>query len=89
MDDTRFLWIKRRAEKLWRDAGEPISRDLDFWLEAEREHDFGHKGLLCILNPGECPCQSEQPTTGGGHVAVCTRPLDVQCSNRASNFTRK
>ncbi|QOZ71709.1 DUF2934 domain-containing protein [Bradyrhizobium arachidis] len=26
-----------RARELWEHAGRPVGRDLDFWLEAERE----------------------------------------------------
>ena len=29
--------IKAFAKKLWRDAGSPSGKDLDFWLEAERQ----------------------------------------------------
>ena len=29
--------IKARAYKLWEQAGRPAGRDLEFWLEAERE----------------------------------------------------
>ena len=29
--------IRRRAKALWEQAGRPTGRDLEFWLEAERE----------------------------------------------------
>ena len=29
--------IRRRAKQLWEQAGRPTGRDLEFWLEAERE----------------------------------------------------
>ncbi|MGY3342701.1 MULTISPECIES: DUF2934 domain-containing protein [unclassified Bradyrhizobium] len=29
--------IKMRAQELWEHAGRPVGRDLDFWLQAERE----------------------------------------------------
>ncbi|MGY3342017.1 MULTISPECIES: DUF2934 domain-containing protein [unclassified Bradyrhizobium] len=29
--------IETRAHELWEQAGSPAGRDLDFWLEAERE----------------------------------------------------
>jgi len=29
--------IRMRAQHLWEHAGRPAGRDLDFWLEAERE----------------------------------------------------
>ncbi|WP_342738993.1 DUF2934 domain-containing protein [Bradyrhizobium sp. B117] len=34
---TRDQQIKMRAHELWEHAGRPAGRDLDFWLEAERE----------------------------------------------------
>ena len=34
---TRDRQIKMRAHELWERAGRPAGRDLDFWLEAERE----------------------------------------------------
>jgi hypothetical protein len=40
----RRLWglmrrprIRARAYELWEEAGRPIGRDLEFWLEAERQ----------------------------------------------------
>jgi hypothetical protein len=29
--------IRARARQLWEQAGRPVGRDLDFWLQAERE----------------------------------------------------
>ena len=29
--------VRARARQLWEDAGRPAGRDLDFWLQAERE----------------------------------------------------
>ncbi|MGY4623863.1 DUF2934 domain-containing protein [Bradyrhizobium sp. USDA 4486] len=29
--------IRRRAHELWQGAGQPVGRDLEFWLRAERE----------------------------------------------------
>ncbi|WP_338695808.1 MULTISPECIES: DUF2934 domain-containing protein [unclassified Bradyrhizobium] len=29
--------IRARARQLWQEAGRPAGRDLDFWLQAERE----------------------------------------------------
>ena len=87
-NELRYRWIEMRAAKLWTDAGKPDGKDLEFWLAAGIEHDHGYKGQLCILCPGECPYQVEQPTNGGRHVALCTRPLDNRCSNRASNFNK-
>jgi Protein of unknown function (DUF2934) len=29
--------IRRRAKELWEQAGRPTGRDLEFWLQAERE----------------------------------------------------
>ncbi|UGY25475.1 MULTISPECIES: DUF2934 domain-containing protein [Bradyrhizobium] len=29
--------IRARARQLWQEAGRPTGRDLDFWLQAERE----------------------------------------------------
>jgi hypothetical protein len=29
--------IRRRARQLWEESGRPSGRDLEFWLEAERE----------------------------------------------------
>ncbi|MBR1120865.1 DUF2934 domain-containing protein [Bradyrhizobium lablabi] len=41
---SRLLWrdraheaIQRRARELWEQAGRPTGRDLEFWLQAERE----------------------------------------------------
>jgi hypothetical protein len=34
---SRFRQIKARAYELWEQAGRPADRDLEFWLEAERE----------------------------------------------------
>ncbi|MCA1552268.1 DUF2934 domain-containing protein [Bradyrhizobium sp. BRP19] len=34
---TRDREIKMRARELWEHAGRPVGRDVDFWLEAERE----------------------------------------------------
>ena len=28
---------RRRAHELWQEAGQPVGRDLEFWLRAERE----------------------------------------------------
>jgi hypothetical protein len=39
--------IRRRARALWEESGRPSGRDLDFWLQAEREfqeaEDFAKK----------------------------------------------
>lgn len=61
----KHTWISKRAEKLWQLAGEPTNKDLDFWLEAEKEYN------ICVLSPGSCPFQRIQPTTGGRHIAIC------------------
>ncbi|SED11023.1 Protein of unknown function [Bradyrhizobium erythrophlei] len=29
--------VRARARQLWEEAGRPADRDLDFWLQAERE----------------------------------------------------
>lgn len=29
--------IRARARQLWEEAGQPAGRDMDFWLQAERE----------------------------------------------------
>ena len=36
--------IEKRAHELWQDAGRPAGRDLDFWLQAEREIRGRSKG---------------------------------------------
>jgi hypothetical protein len=87
-DELRQSWIEERAYGLWREAGSPQGRDVEFWLEAEREHDHCWKGQLCVLSPGQCPYQTEQPATGDGHVALCTRPYDFHCRFRAAELTR-
>jgi hypothetical protein len=86
-DELRQKWIEERAYALWREAGSPQGRDLEFWLEAEWEHDQAWKGQLCVLSPGRCPYQTEQPTTGGGHVALCTRP-DDRCRYLAAQLNK-
>lgn len=73
--------IAIRAEQLWREAGEPKGRALEFWVKAEKEAAAGD---ICILSPGQCKHQSVEPTTGGRHVAHCTKPGG--CRNRASNY---
>ena len=32
--------IARIAQKKWKKAGRPEGRDLEFWLEAEKEYDW-------------------------------------------------
>jgi hypothetical protein len=81
--ELRHKWIEVRAHELWHKAGRPPGRDLAFWMAAEEEHDRYWKGQLCVLSPDQCPFQVEQPTTGGGHVAMCTRPDDAHCWYRA------
>ncbi len=33
--------ITQRAHQLWEEAGQPVGRDLDIWLEAERQAAAG------------------------------------------------
>lgn len=35
--------VRARAYELWEQAGRPIDRDLDFWLEAERQIEDEHE----------------------------------------------
>jgi hypothetical protein len=35
--DERQEQIRRRAYELWEEAGSPTGREMDFWLQAERE----------------------------------------------------
>jgi hypothetical protein len=35
--------IRARAHELWEENGRPAGRDLDFWLQAEREIQDGNK----------------------------------------------
>jgi CBS domain-containing protein len=34
----------------------------------------GDRAVMCTLSDGSCPFQVAQPTTGGRHTALCTRP---------------
>lgn len=36
--------VRARAYELWEQAGRPADRDLDFWLEAERQIEDEHDG---------------------------------------------
>lgn len=40
MDDREQL-IRRRAHELWENEGKPEGREMDFWLQAEREVSGG------------------------------------------------
>ena len=35
--DEREEQIRRRAHELWKQEGKPEGREMDFWLQAERE----------------------------------------------------
>jgi hypothetical protein len=37
MDEELRRRVADRAEALWREAGRPEGRDLEFWLQAEQE----------------------------------------------------
>jgi hypothetical protein len=37
MIDDRVGWISRRAYSLWEEAGKPVGRDREHWLQAEQE----------------------------------------------------
>lgn len=37
MSDEREEKIRRRAHELWVTEGKPEGREMDFWLQAERE----------------------------------------------------
>lgn len=39
---TRRGKVRARAYELWEQAGRPADRDLDFWLEAERQIEDEH-----------------------------------------------
>lgn len=74
-------FIAKRAYQLWLAAGKPEGRDLDFWLEAEKEV------CLCVLAPGECDKQRIIPTTGGRHISICTCDKP-SCPCRAINNSK-
>jgi hypothetical protein len=80
--DERHEWINNHSYELWEKAGKPEGRSLEFWLKAENEHDHCCCGRLCVLASGDCPYQTEQPTTGGKHISVCRRN-DGNCKHRA------
>lgn len=48
--------IEIRARELWQEAGRPAVRDLDFWLQAEREIVYqsvaGEEDPLAGIEPG-------------------------------------
>lgn len=83
----RQEWIERRAFVLWEAAGRPNGRDLEFWLQAEIEHDHCCCGDLCILSPGSCIHQQSLPTTGGKHISVCLRH-GRYCNNKVVNVNQ-
>ena len=35
--DERVEQVRRRAYELWQEAGSPTDREMEFWLQAERE----------------------------------------------------
>jgi hypothetical protein len=35
--DERVEQVRRRAYELWQEAGSPADREMEFWLQAERE----------------------------------------------------
>ena len=37
MADEREEKIRQRAHELWENGGKPEGREMDFWLQAERE----------------------------------------------------
>ena len=37
MDEQLRQRIQERAHALWREAGEPADRELEYWLQAEQE----------------------------------------------------
>ena len=48
--------IETHARELWREAGRPSGRDLEFWLQAEREIVYqsiaGEEDPLAGIEPG-------------------------------------
>lgn len=80
--DERHEWIKRRSYEIWKRKGKPTGKDLDCWLEAEKEYDYCWQGQLCCLTPGSCPHQQCLPTTGGKHIAICLQKK-LKCKNKS------
>jgi hypothetical protein len=39
--ESRDERIRQRAHELWEQAGKPEGREIDFWLQAEREQGEG------------------------------------------------
>lgn len=81
---ARRQWIEKRSYQLWKNAGEPKDRSVEFWLKAEHEHDHGYQGRICVLSADHCPYQTTQATTGGRHISLCNRQAG-NCPHRASN----
>lgn len=42
--------IQRRARELWERAGRPQGRDLEFWLQAERDYRRGFQPKLHLFD---------------------------------------
>jgi hypothetical protein len=61
-------WVSRRAYFLWESNGRPAGRDVEFWLQAEHDHQAWQ---ICVLNPGNCPFQEQVPLSGGRHICMC------------------
>ena len=77
----KMCWRENRAKFLWERAGCPKNRDLEFWLQAEK--DFNND--ICILPPEHCPHQLTMATEGGKHVAICTNK-DNKCPYHARDY---
>ncbi len=77
----KHKWIEYRAFHLWRVAGCPSGRDLEFWLKAEQ----GYDNHLCVLSPCQCKNQKICSTCGGKHVTICMKPNE-NCSNHARDY---
>jgi hypothetical protein len=41
-DDLREMLIRERARHIWEQMGRPCGKDLEFWLQAEKEVDYEH-----------------------------------------------
>ena len=80
----RSTWVATRSFFLWKNAGMPSGRDLEFWLAAEKDYE---QCRLCVLTHGSCPFQVQCPINGGRHIEMCMADKD-NCSNRAINFNR-
>jgi len=53
--------VRARAYELWENQGCPDGRDLDYWLEAERDLSRAASTLVAEVADGEAPAAEKRP----------------------------